>query len=151
MTSRASLQRRRVFRPDSRRFLSLLSVGTRALATPLRLFSMTYRQQGREVIWSGGGESKKGLARYARVHAGCLRAFRHGSESPRSKKILRFVWFPIFLALVSRLTASALRSAVKTINLNIYIFSSVSQHFFRGERPGSALLAALNWSRASQV
>ena len=31
------------FRPDSRKFLSLLSVGTRALATPLRLFSMTYR------------------------------------------------------------------------------------------------------------
>ena len=47
MTSRASLRRRCVFRPDSRKFLSLLSVGTRALATPLRLFSMTYGQQVR--------------------------------------------------------------------------------------------------------
>ena len=47
MTSRASLRRRRVFPPDSRRFLSLLSVGTRALATPLCLFSMSYRQQVR--------------------------------------------------------------------------------------------------------
>ncbi|MEI6399268.1 MAG: hypothetical protein WCO71_10905, partial [Pseudomonadota bacterium] len=35
------------FPPDSRHFLSLLSVGTRALATPLCLFSMTYRQQVR--------------------------------------------------------------------------------------------------------
>ena len=58
LASRASLRRRRDFRPDSRKFLSLLSVGTRALATPLRVFSMTYRQQVREVIWSGGGESK---------------------------------------------------------------------------------------------
>ena len=47
MTSRASRPGRHVLRPDSRKFLSLLSVGTRALATPLRLFSMTYRQQVR--------------------------------------------------------------------------------------------------------
>ena len=47
MTSRASLWRRCVFRPNSRRFPSLLSVGTRALATPLLAFSMTYRQQVR--------------------------------------------------------------------------------------------------------
>ena len=47
MTSRASLRRRTDFPPDSRKFLSLLSVGTRALATPLRVFSMTYRQQVR--------------------------------------------------------------------------------------------------------
>ena len=47
MTSRASLRRRRDFRPDSRHFLSLLLVGTRALATPLLVFSMTYRQQVR--------------------------------------------------------------------------------------------------------
>ncbi len=47
MTSRASRTGQRVFQPDSRKFLSLLSVGTRALATPLRLFSMTYRQQVR--------------------------------------------------------------------------------------------------------
>ena len=47
MTSRASLRRRRDFPPDSRKFLSLLSVGTRALATLLRVFSMTYRQQVR--------------------------------------------------------------------------------------------------------
>ena len=28
---------------------------------------MTYRQQVRQVIWSGGGESEKGLARYAEL------------------------------------------------------------------------------------
>ena len=70
MTSRASRLWRRDFQPDSRKFLSLLSAGTRALATPLRVFSMTYRQQVREVIWSGGGELEKGLALYARIHAG---------------------------------------------------------------------------------
>ena len=59
MTSRASLRRRRVFRPNSLKFLPLLSVGTRALATPLRVFSRTYRQQVRQVFWSGGRESKK--------------------------------------------------------------------------------------------
>ena len=69
-TSRASHRGRRVFRPDYRKFLSLLSAGTRALATPLRVFSITYRQQVREVIWSGGEELEKGLARYARIHAG---------------------------------------------------------------------------------
>ena len=47
MTSRASIRQRRVFPPDSRRFLSLLSVGTRALGTPLQVFSMTCRQQVR--------------------------------------------------------------------------------------------------------
>ena len=47
MTSRASLRQRRDFPPDSRKFPSLLSVGTRALATPLRVFSMTYRHQVR--------------------------------------------------------------------------------------------------------
>ena len=67
LASRASRPGRCVFRPDSRKLLSLLSVGTRALATTLLLFSMTYRQQVREVIWSGGGESKKGLARYAEL------------------------------------------------------------------------------------
>ena len=74
MTSRASLRQRRDFPPDSPKFLSLLSVGTRALATPLRVFTTTYRQQVRQVIWSRGGESEKGLARYARIHAGCLRS-----------------------------------------------------------------------------
>ena len=47
LASRASRPGRRVLRPDSRKFLSLLSVGTRALATPLLVFSMTYRQQVR--------------------------------------------------------------------------------------------------------
>ena len=70
--------------------LSLLSVGTRALATPLRLFSMTYRQQVRQVIWSGGGESGKGLAPYAKIHAGFLRALPHAPENPRSPKLLQF-------------------------------------------------------------
>ena len=58
MTSRASLRRRPDFPPDSRKFLSLLSVGTRALATSLRVFTTTYRQQVRQVFWSGGGESE---------------------------------------------------------------------------------------------
>ena len=58
LASRASLRRRRDSWPDSRRLLSLLSVGTRALATPLRVFTRGYGQQVREVIWSGGGESK---------------------------------------------------------------------------------------------
>ena len=44
------------FPPDSRKFLSLLSVGMRALATPLRVFTRGYRQQVRQVFWSGGGE-----------------------------------------------------------------------------------------------
>ena len=47
LASRASRPGRRVFRPNSLKFLSLLSVGTRALATPLLVFSMTYRQQVR--------------------------------------------------------------------------------------------------------
>ena len=33
---------------------------------------------------------EKGLARHARIHAGCLRAFPHGPESPRSPKLLHF-------------------------------------------------------------
>ena len=90
LASRASRPGRRVFRPNYLKFLSLLSVGTRALATPLRVFSMTYRQQVRQVIWSGGGESEKELARYARIHAGCLRAFPHDPESPRSPNLLQF-------------------------------------------------------------
>ena len=90
MTSRASHRGRRDFPPNSRRFLSLLSVGTRALATPLCLFSMTYKQQVRQVFWSGGGESEKGSLRCARIDAGCLRAFPHAPESPRSPKLLKF-------------------------------------------------------------
>ena len=76
LASRASRRRRRVFRPDSRRFLSLLTVGTRALATPYRAFTRVCGQRVREVIWSGGGESEKGLARYARIHFGRRRWLR---------------------------------------------------------------------------
>ena len=47
MTSRASRPGQRVFPPDSRHFPSLLSVGTRALATPLLVFTRGYRQQVR--------------------------------------------------------------------------------------------------------
>ncbi len=32
----------------------------------------------------------KGLTRYARIHAGCLRAFPHDPESPRSPKLMHF-------------------------------------------------------------
>ena len=32
----------------------------------------------------------KGLVRYARIHAGCLRPFPHAPESPRSPKLLQF-------------------------------------------------------------
>ena len=32
----------------------------------------------------------KGLARYARIDAGCLHAFPHDPESPRSPKLLKF-------------------------------------------------------------
>ena len=55
---------------------NLGSVGTRALATPLLLLSMTYRQQVREVIWSGGGELEKvryGVPELTRVSVGYRR------------------------------------------------------------------------------